>query len=490
MYTNLKPCNELHNDQDDTLHVDALLHLIIEVVKEYSDAEGASLLLHDPATDELYFDVAVGGAGPQIKRIRMRRSTGVAGHVFETMQPLLVSEVDCDPHFSATADHATGFRTRSIIAMPLLDSEHRRIGVVEAVNRRGRPRFNDIELSRLLKIQQPLSDAVSAAQRVRAGQVDAVSEFYTQILNIVEQRAQRVDEGSRELAQAQHHFEANCSRIVREARIAGLCLFVAGLSHEMNNPIGFTSANLRSLGEMLEDARAVLRQAESLVAAGASSVAVMQALEVGKVGEILDDARDCSGEVLLGLGRLAHVVQRLNSFSNLTVQRHDSVDFNEVVRTVLQRLAIQHPGRRIHFEPVAVPALLGSRVHLEQVVLDLLDNALKNSTGQDEVRVELEHAAGEVVLTVCDTGRGIAPDKIDHIFDPFYTDKQSDWRGTGLGLASVHGIVMAHGGRVEVRSVLGEGATFSVSLPLTPDAHTPTQAQPPYELSCHDGEQS
>lgn len=489
MYQSLNACQELLTAQDDALQIDALLQLLIEVVKDYCDAEGASLLLHDPDTEELYFDVAIGGAGIQIKRIRMRRSTGVAGHVFETMQPLLVSEVDCSPHFSPVADRATGFRTRSIIAMPLLDSQHRRVGVVEAVNRRGRPRFTDEELSRLLRIQRPLSDAVGAALLVRAGELDAVTAFYAGVLEIVNARARSVDESSRDLEHAQHRFESQCSRIVREARITGLCLFVAGLSHEMNNPIGFTSANVRSLAEMINDLRDVLRQVGALARSGEAGEAIGRALDASRIHETLEDACECTGEVMLGLNRLTKVVQRLNSFSNLSVQRHDAVDLVEVVRIVVQRLSIQHPGRVVRFTPLELPALQGSREHLEQVVLELLDNAIKNSTPQDLVEVELAQQGAELVLTVRDGGRGIAPDKIDHVFEPFYTDKQSDWRGTGLGLASVHGIVMAHGGRVEVSSALGCGSSFVVTLPIASSESATESAQPTPVASPDEGAQ-
>jgi signal transduction histidine kinase len=85
--------------------------------------------------------------------------------------------------------------------------------------------------------------------------------------------------------------------------------------------------------------------------------------------------------------------------------------------------------------------------------------------------VEISTAKGDgvVLLTVSDNGEGIPPGNLGKIFDPFFTTK-SDGKGVGLGLAVSYGIVQAHGGDIEVKSVVGEGATFTVSLPIEPPA--------------------
>lgn len=453
--------NALQTQHYETASVDSLLAVLIEVVKDICEAEAASLLLHDPITDELYFDVAIGEAGGLVKRIRMARGAGVVGHVFETMQPLLVSKVANDERFSPSSDENTGFRTRSILALPLLGADRRRVGVVEAVNHRSHSSFSEKELARLLLIQEPLSAAVSASLAVRAGQQQAIEDFYVAMVRIVGLRSEIVSQRSEELQLAKQEFEDERDRVVREARIAGLGYFVAGLSHEMNNPLGFVSSNLNSLRSQLADLAASLRK-ERKNNAGLQPQALME-----EVDETLQDASENLGESLEGLGRLRIIAERLNSFSSMTLQRTDALDLVEVVERVIERTRGQGLGdKRLEFVPHDLPTLLASARHIEQVVVHLIDNALQNIADDGVVRVSLETSRDDIQLSVVDNGRGIAHERIGRIFDPFYTDKKQNWRATGLGLAEVYGIVMAHGGNVEVASEPHVGSSFVVTLPI------------------------
>jgi two-component system NtrC family sensor kinase len=114
---------------------------------------------------------------------------------------------------------------------------------------------------------------------------------------------------------------------------------------------------------------------------------------------------------------------------------------------------------------------------IKQVVMNLVVNAQQAIAGSGEVtvRTRLCSASGSsqgdaertamVELTVSDNGSGIAPENLERIFDPFFTSKEPG-KGTGLGLSVSHGIVRTHGGRIQVESILGEGSTFHVFLPV------------------------
>ena len=105
---------------------------------------------------------------------------------------------------------------------------------------------------------------------------------------------------------------------------------------------------------------------------------------------------------------------------------------------------------------------------IQQVVLNLLLNAAEATQSKPERRVTVDTATGRRrawCCTVADNGEGIAPENLAKIFDPFFTTK-SEGKGVGLGLAVSYGIIQAHGGDIEVKSQLGEGTTFTVSLPL------------------------
>ncbi|HEY5616753.1 MAG TPA: HAMP domain-containing sensor histidine kinase [Vicinamibacterales bacterium] len=150
---------------------------------------------------------------------------------------------------------------------------------------------------------------------------------------------------------------------------------------------------------------------------------------------------------------------------------HGAVNLSDVAREVAEILEALAESKHISVDTAIDPGLTvwGSGVGLKQVLLNLVDNAV-NYTGADEgrIRFQLRAEAHEAVLTVSDTGVGIAPEDLPRVFDRFYRVPGSDARsrGTGLGLAIVKRIVEAHGGSVTVESRLGEGSTFTVRLPL------------------------
>jgi signal transduction histidine kinase len=129
------------------------------------------------------------------------------------------------------------------------------------------------------------------------------------------------------------------------------------------------------------------------------------------------------------------------------------------------RLSVQAP------QPVT---LIGDEARLIQVILNLLDNAIRYTNAGGQVLLSLQTTSSETQLVVRDTGIGIAPEHLPHLFERFYRADPSRRRtggsGTGLGLAIVEWIVRAHGGSIVAESQMGRGSCFTVTLPLTPQA--------------------
>jgi signal transduction histidine kinase len=119
--------------------------------------------------------------------------------------------------------------------------------------------------------------------------------------------------------------------------------------------------------------------------------------------------------------------------------------------------------------PPELPLILGNHVRLDQVVSNLVGNAIKFTRKGGTVTVSAREEKDEVVVEVKDNGIGIAPEDQVHLFEKFYrisSEETSDIEGTGLGLTIVKSIVEAHGGRIWVKSQLGQGSTFGFALPL------------------------
>jgi signal transduction histidine kinase len=111
--------------------------------------------------------------------------------------------------------------------------------------------------------------------------------------------------------------------------------------------------------------------------------------------------------------------------------------------------------------------VLGDDNQLQQVFLNILLNAYQAMPDGGELRITSRLMEDEIHATFADTGEGISPEDLKHIFDPFYTTKEVG-EGTGLGLSISYGIVEQHGGTIETESTVGEGATFVVKLPVAP----------------------
>ena len=145
---------------------EAVLRSVADATVTLFDAEAASIALHDPATDRLVIRVAAGTAGEGAVGLAMGSGEGIAGYVFTTGQPLVVSDVAADPRFDRSAAEGTGYVPRSILAVPLVD-DGGTIGVLEVLDRRGDGGFGlrDIELAAVFARQATVAIRASRVER-------------------------------------------------------------------------------------------------------------------------------------------------------------------------------------------------------------------------------------------------------------------------------------------------------------------------------------
>lgn len=188
-------------------------------------------------------------------------------------------------------------------------------------------------------------------------------------------------------------------------------------------------------------------------------------LPEGARSEILDDVSAQLGEFSALVGDLVALTR-----DDHLQREPERLDFSEVVEAALARAERRGPNITFHTELVPV-AVLGDASTLERAVTNLLDNAVKFSPNDGAIWVEL---TGEGVLTITDSGPGIAEEDLPHIFDRFYrSDRARNTPGTGLGLAIVAHTVEAHSGTVRAGNHPGGGARFTMRLPVLRDAGSP-----------------
>ena len=196
-----------------------------------------------------------------------------------------------------------------------------------------------------------------------------------------------------------------------------------------------------------------------------------------------DPHREDLSIVVAASERAKGLVKHILAFSRKQDAPKTQVDLVEVVRQSLQMLRATLPATvRIRQKISPVPALLGNANELEQVVVNLVNNAAHAigegmgtiTVGVGRVDSLVNNASEEVGLWVKDTGCGMDAKTLDRIFEPFFTTKGVG-EGTGLGLSVLHGIIVGHGGRMEVHSEVGKGTTFSIYLPVSTTINAPAE---------------
>jgi heavy metal sensor kinase len=198
------------------------------------------------------------------------------------------------------------------------------------------------------------------------------------------------------------------------------------------------------------------------------------------------DLRDRVGSTLEEVERLGKIVQKLFALSRLDAGEAQSewvrVDLAGLASSTADQMLLLAEDRNIKVSREAdgeVP-VMGDRARLKQVLVNLIDNAVKYTPPGGSVRLKSYRDGSRAVVEVADTGVGIPAEALPHVFERFFRvdrDRSADG-GAGLGLSIVRSICAAHGGRVEAESAPGAGSRFRVTLPLAPAASAPAKPSP------------
>ncbi|HEY1130973.1 MAG TPA: ATP-binding protein, partial [Roseateles sp.] len=267
-----------------------------------------------------------------------------------------------------------------------------------------------------------------------------------------------------ELRTAHEALKRTQQQLLHSEKMASLGRLVAGVAHELNNPISFVLGNVHALTRYSERLRDYLGAVHE-----GRTPAELQAMRTKlRVTHILDDLPSLLEGTLEGAQRTADIVNGLKRFSAVDPETRQEVDLNQVVdRAVLWVSKGTPRDLKLHWQPGAPRLVKGNAGQLQQVVMNLLQNALdamaEQSSRSPELRIEIEESGTQVHLRVEDNGPGISQDDLSRIFEPFFTTKAVG-KGTGLGLSISYGIVEQHGGTLRAQNLAAGGARFEVTL--------------------------
>lgn len=272
----------------------------------------------------------------------------------------------------------------------------------------------------------------------------------------------------KELEKANMNLKAAQAKLVHSAKMTSLGQLVAGVAHELNNPIGFIYSNTAHLKDYSEKLFKIIDEIEKKPEKIGE---IKQAYDYEYIKKDLPQLiRSCED----GAQRTRDIVVGLRNFSRLDESQLKEVDLREALDTTLEILSGELKNRiKIIKNYEEVPRVWCYASQINQVLVNILANAAQAIEGNGRIWIHLstQKATAEtpryIRLSIQDSGAGIPREVVEKIFEPFFTTKDVG-QGTGLGLSISYGIVQNHGGDIQVKSQVGKGTEFIVTLPLKP----------------------
>ncbi|HEY0825865.1 MAG TPA: HAMP domain-containing sensor histidine kinase [Ramlibacter sp.] len=286
------------------------------------------------------------------------------------------------------------------------------------------------------------------------------------------------------IVRQQRERERDHQQMAQSEKMASLGQMVAGVAHQLNTPLAFSRSNISMVMDAIRSHVLPLKVAHAFAQAVRKSEGDVVTVNVQGWRPQLEKVEDSAGEVetlsqmlgdtLQGIDQMHELVENLRDFTRLDRAKTTQFDLNKGLHTVAYIARSAIPNRVTVVEEFGeLPLVECNPSQLNQVFLNLINNAAQAIPGEGRVTVRSRMDRDRVRIDVTDTGAGIPEDVQPHIFDTYYTTK-APGEGTGLGLPIVKTIVEEHGGEVKFRTRPGVGTTFSVFLPV----HLPaTEAQ-------------
>jgi len=492
-----------------------LLNFILTTARDFTSSDAGSLYIlerDEEGTGRLRFTSSQNDSLPNLELVKfaipVSKST-LAGYVAVTGEPLNIPNVyELDPRaeytFSPAFDQRTGYRTRSMLVLPMKNQENRVIGVLQLLNRKT-SRAAELAASNIDEVVIPYDDQSLELTLSLASQA-AVSLTNNQLYDMVKQQL--------------NELKTSQAQLVQSEKLASLGQLTAGVAHEINNPLAFSRNNthlaharVTSVSRRLAASNWIansdgpgpvriaagraaldkLAQDKALAAdvkdvsnelGGLPQPAQLDMLrefftyvlrrkesDEGSIEELLARTQKVLEESFIGLDRMAEIVLGLRNFARLDEAQFQTADIDEGIRQTLMIL-----GNNARDKGVTLVSDLGlTRPHscfpakLNQVVLNLVNNAIDACQRGGEVAVRTRENDGFVEITVSDNGEGISEENMSKIFDPFFTTKPVG-KGTGLGLSISYRIIMEHRGNISVRRNDPTGVTFLIRFPVDAEA--------------------
>ncbi|HEY9802063.1 MAG TPA: GAF domain-containing protein [Leptolyngbyaceae cyanobacterium] len=311
-------------------------------------------------------------------------------------------------------------------------------------------------------------------------EVDLLLQIGTQ-LGVGIQQAELLAQTQRqkeEITQTLKELQATQSQLIQSEKMAGLGQLVAGVAHEINNPISFIYGNITYVNEHIDNLFKLLNFYQQNSQKSAVDIPELKAIDIDYIAE---DLPKILGSMMTGAKRISQLILSLRTFSRLDEAEMKPVSLHEGIDSTL--LIVQHRLQdKTNYPPVEVikeygdlPEVTCYAAQMNQVFMNILNNAIDAiekainlgtviEKPQIKIRTKLEQQT--ITISIIDNGCGISEEMRSRIFEPFFTTKQPG-QGTGLGLSISYQIVVEkHCGQIKCISELGKGSEFLIEIPV------------------------
>lgn len=302
--------------------------------------------------------------------------------------------------------------------------------------------------------------------------INELEEYKNELEVKVAQRTEELEKSNQNLSEAYRQLKSTQAQLVHSEKMASLGQLVAGVAHELNNPINFIYGNMPHLKNYINDLKQLLDLYQKVKIENSLKEAVENFKEDINWEFMLPDLDLLISDCQNGAKRAKDIIQDLKRFSRLGEAEFKYADIHEGIDSTLNLLVNSLKNKiEIIKDFGTLDKIECYPDQLNQVFMNLLSNAIQ---AMPEEKVEKKEAkiwittsqeADRIKIIIRDNAKGIPEENLKKIFDPFFTTKEVG-EGTGLGLSITYGIIEKHKGSINVESVVGEGSTFTIEMPV------------------------
>jgi len=390
--------------------------------------------------------------------IPLEGTSSATGRAAVTGQSVLVNDVD-QPTEPVHRAFVRAHHVQSFVAVPLRVREQVFGVLTVTASTPGRFEPGDVDL--LTAVASHVALAID-----RAASFQTIEDLSRGLEDKVRVRTEQLRATNEELRSAYRDLQATQLQLIQREKMASVGQLVAGVAHELNNPIGFISSNVATLADFVQRLRGMLESYQETRLPEADQARVEARRRELKVDYALKYLDPMISGIREGAERTRKIVGDLRVFTRTSDDVWQPVDLHEELDSSLTLLTHLLKDR------IAVIRKYGSlgsveciRSEIDQVFLNVLANAAQAIPGPGTITIETRRDGPTAVIEMADTGPGIAPEALSRIFDPFFTTKPVG-EGTGLGLSLSYEIMRKHGGEIRAQSLPAGGALFTLRLPV------------------------